>query len=335
MNDAEGTAMTEAQITGLREQLRDRRERLERALVEVPDAAEMVRLLEDVDAAIESLGGKAYGLCDVCGEDLDESQLLDNPLARYCLCRLSRSQLDALNEDLGLAWRIQLGLLPKQNLAFAGWETHYRYLPHGPMSGDYCDLVSAEKPERALYFLIGDVSGKGVAASLLMAHLNALFRTLIDQALPLNQIVERANNIFQKSTLSSHYATIVSGRARESGEIDICNAGHCPPLLVGGDRVVPVDSGNFPMGIFEDSPYRAHRLSLRPEDALVLYTDGLIDVRDAMGREYGMERLIACVGANRMQSPARMAEACIASADAFRSGVAHHDDLSVMVIRRT
>src|SRR5438876_894777 len=80
--------------------------------------------------------------------------------------------------------------------------------------------------------LLGDVSGKGVAASMLMAHLQAMFRTLVSTKLPLDQIPERASRVFCESTLPTHYATLVCGKASPNGELEISNAGHLPPLLV-------------------------------------------------------------------------------------------------------
>jgi RNA polymerase-binding transcription factor DksA len=83
------------------------------------------------------------GLCAVCDLSVDEEDLLANPMASYCLCKLSAERQRALERDLDLAWHVQAALLPKPNLAVSGWQTHCRYLPYGPVSGDCCDLVVA------------------------------------------------------------------------------------------------------------------------------------------------------------------------------------------------
>src|SRR5207249_11064553 len=129
---------------------------------------------------------------------------------------------------LELASRIQRELLPKPDLHVDGWQVAYHYQPAGPVSGDYCDLIRAESGD--MYFLVGDVAGKGVAAAMLMSHLSALLRTLISLGLPLDQLMERASRVFCESTLPMHYATLVCGRATRSGAMELCDAGHPPPL---------------------------------------------------------------------------------------------------------
>ena len=79
------------------------------------------------------------------------------------------------------------------------------------------------------FFMTGDVSGKGIPASLLMSHLHVLFRSLLSASLPLSQMVVRANWLFCESTVSSSYATLVCGRADSPGQIELCSAGRCPP----------------------------------------------------------------------------------------------------------
>lgn len=320
--------------TSLLGQLTDRRERLQAAISEVGDAADLVRLLQQVDSALERADTNNYGICEICGEAVEDDFLLTHPLIQYCLCSLSPEQQTALQRDLDLAWRIQSALLPKQNMSFAGWDVHYRYKPAGPVSGDYCDLVARETDGGTLFFLLGDVSGKGVAASFLMAHLSALFRSLIDVGLPIHQLVERANRLFSESTLSSHYATLVCGKANPSGEILICNAGHCPPLVSQGDRVATVESNGFPVGIFNSSPYQVHKVRLSPGDFLFLYSDGLTEARDPSDREYGLERLSRLLATNHALAPAALAEMCLQDLSSFQSGVSNTDDLTMMVVQR-
>ena len=231
----------------LREQLVDRRDRLRYAVEEVGEVEDLTRLLTEVDSALTRIDGGTYGRCEICREDLDAAQLVANPLARYCLCELSPDQQRALENDLGLATRIQAALLPEQDLRAAGWEAHYRYQAAGPVSGDYCDLLTGRDGDSDLYFVVGDVSGKGIAASLVMSHLNASFRSLIALGLPVQDLLDRTNRLLLESTIPSHYATLVCGRARRSGEVEICNAGHLPAFVVRRghvDRDARGDGGN-------------------------------------------------------------------------------------------
>jgi phosphoserine phosphatase RsbU/P len=196
----------------LREQLYERRQRLEQAVrAETDEAARLHRLLAEVDGALARLDHGSYGLCETCHELIESDRLLCDPLVRFCLDHLTRDERNALERDLELAARVQRGLLPSQSLETPDWHLCYRYEPAGLVSGDYCDVIEAG--DGSVYFMVGDVSGKGVAASLLMAHLHAMFRTLISFGLSLPCMLEHASRVFSESTLPSQYATLVCGRA--------------------------------------------------------------------------------------------------------------------------
>jgi sigma-B regulation protein RsbU (phosphoserine phosphatase) len=317
------------------EDLRERRERLAGTIASIGEAPDLVRLLGEVDAALRSFSDGTHGMCEVCDEPVEDDVLASNPMARYCLCHVPPQRLAALQRDLDLAWRIQSGLLPRQNLSFAGWETHYRYVPAGPVSGDYCDLVAHQGDGDALYFLLGDVSGKGVAASFLMAHLNALFRSLIGVGLPLAELVESANRVFSKSTLANHYATLVAGKATANGSVEICNAGHLPPLVVRHGGVCQVSASGLPVGVFDSSPYLSHHVTLDPGDTLFLYTDGLTETVGPEEREYGIEGLSRLLRRSHDLDPTAMAAAALSDLDAHQAGTERSDDLTLMVVRRS
>jgi sigma-B regulation protein RsbU (phosphoserine phosphatase) len=320
-------------LGSLRQQLADRHRRLSDAIRDSGPAEDLVDLLKLVDSALSRLGDEHFGRCAVCREDIDESDLTRNPLLQYCLCALSPEQQNALQHDLDLAWRIQSALLPDPDLRSGGWTVHYRYEPAGPVSGDYCDLW--ESPEDGVHFFIGDVSGKGVSASLVMAHLNAAFRARFDSRLPLPELVAQANQLLLRSTIPSHYATLVCGRAAPDGGVQIVNAGHCPPIAVRGDAVETLGSTGFPVGLLEGKPYEVRRVELAPGDLLFLYTDGLTEARDAAGVEYGAERVAALARRLRGLAPRELAAACRSDLASFLGGAHRTDDLTLMVLQRT
>src|SRR4029079_5908307 len=166
----------------------------------------------------------------------------------------------AHQEDLDLATQIQAKLLPSPGMALGNWDTQYRYRPVSAVGGDYCELL-ALKDGQSAFFAVGDVAGKGVAASLLMTHLSAIFRSLLSVDLALADVVSRANRLFCESTAPAHYATLVCGRATEDG-VQLCNAGHCPPLLFLPGGVRRLDSTGLPLGLFCGAEYTALDLSL-------------------------------------------------------------------------
>src|SRR6267378_6493277 len=232
----------------LREQLVERHQKLRTAANAFHRPAELTRLLEEVDAALHRMDIGTYGLCEVCHDPVEPERLLADPLTRVCLGDLTPGEQRALEEDLELAAQIQTGLLPARSQKIDGWEVSYHYQPAGAVSGDYCDLIRGE--DQSLHFALGDVSGKGVAASMLMAHLHAMFHTLASINLPLDQTVERVSRVFCESTLPTQYATLVVGRGMPNGMIEICNAGHLPPMLMHDGAISTVDSTGLPIGVF-------------------------------------------------------------------------------------
>lgn len=322
----------------LRDQLMDRRQRLTSAIEDVREAGDLVRLLAEVDGALARMDAGVYGGCEVCHEEVEDDFLLTNPLIQYCLCNFTPEQLGRLQEDMGLAGRIQWALLPKQDLSFAGYETHFRYEPAGPVSGDYCDLVTrcatGGTEGDSLLFVVGDVSGKGFAASLLMAHLNAAFRSLVGTGLTVEQLVERANQLLLESKIPSHYVTLVCGRADATGEVTITNAGHCPPLVVREREVGSIGATGFPVGMFGDGAFTTTRIRLAPGESLFIYTDGLSEASRHGGEEYGTERLVRLLHEHRREPARRMAARALDDLTGFLEGARRADDLTLLVVRR-
>ncbi len=319
----------------LRSQLLDRRERLESALAALGEDAYLRNLLEEVDMALDRIREGTYGLCEVCHQTIELDALMANPLLRVCLGDLSPAQQAALEDDLELAARIQSELLPRRELRFDGWEVATYVQPVSVVSGDYCDVVIPETAGGDILFLIGDITGHGVAASMLMAHLHAIFRSLMDSDAPVNTLVERANRVFSQSTVSSYFATLVCGRANAAGGVEICNAGHSPPLLLRQGPPQTIKATGLPIGLFSFGQYGLSRVQLAPGEMLLLYTDGLTEAQNHAGEQYGMGRLEKLVGSVDARSPQAIIAACLEDWRTFRSGVPQHDDLTLMAIRRT
>jgi sigma-B regulation protein RsbU (phosphoserine phosphatase) len=324
-----------------RDQLLDRRRRLLRFAVPAPAPVapppavhhDVQRLLTEVDAALERLDAGTFGVCEVCRESVETSRLLADPCCRICLDHYAPEQLRALEDDLEMAGRVQTSLLPQRDLEFDGWQVHSRYVPLGPVSGDYYDVVH-ERPGQSL-FLFGDVEGKGVAASLLMSHLHAMFRSLSAEGLPLCDMVARANRIFAGSTGGSAYATLLCGRLDGDGALELVNAGHPPAVLRTANGVETLGGTGLPVGLFGGGDYTMVSRRLARGDVLVLYTDGVSEARDPGDREFGAERVAAAVDRARGASAAGVVEAVLADLDGFRGRGPLSDDVTVLAVRRT
>jgi len=322
--------MATPEISFLQNQLAERKRRLQDAIALAPRNSSLGGLLREVDSALERMGKGSYGICEECHESVECERLLSDPLVRFCLDHLTELQRAALQRDLDLASEIQRKLLPAAGLSAGGWDTSYHYAPAGPVSGDYCDLIPSDGE---LFFAVGDVSGKGVAASMLMTHLHALFRSLSGFGLPLGQIVTRANRVLCESALAGQYATLVCGLAKATGEVEIHNAGHLPAIVVGRGGVLRIESTGLPLGMFQDGEFSATRLHLEPGDALFLYTDGLSEAH-VSDNEYGVDRITRLVRQHAAGSPAELIAQCLNDLRAFVKDAPPHDDLTLLALRR-
>jgi sigma-B regulation protein RsbU (phosphoserine phosphatase) len=316
-------------IHEMRPKIIERRERLQAAAHTV-SADYVNELLAEIDAALHRIDHGSYGLCETCHDPIEPDRLEHNPLVRFCLDHLTADERRAHQRDLELATRIQASLLPATDLRIADWETHFRYEPAGVVGGDYCEVVASGG---SVFFAVGDVAGKGVAASLLMTHLSAIFRSLLTLDLPLLEMMSRANRLFCESTPATHYATLVAGRTTGKG-VELCNAGHCRPLLLRPNRTERIDATGLPLGLFCDGRHSVTHIPLDPGDYLVLYTDGITEAQDPAGNAYDEESLVRCLRMYPQHDPRRLADGILHDIARFRNTQRQQDDVTLLIVRR-
>ncbi|HTW47049.1 MAG TPA: SpoIIE family protein phosphatase [Acidobacteriaceae bacterium] len=321
--------MATVEMDFLRGKVEERKHRLEAVLARTPGDRELESLLREVDSALDRFAAGTYGLCETCHDTVERDRLLADPLLRYCLDHLTELERAALQRDLDLASEMQRGLLPPADLTVDGWETSYHYAPLGPVSGDYCDLYPCHGQ---LFFMLGDVAGKGVAASMRMTQLHALFRSLIGMGLPLAEIVVQINRFLCDSGLAGRYATLVCGSAQQGGEVELFNAGHLPVIAVERGGVRLLESTGLPLGMFRDASFTPARLQLCAGDLLFLYTDGLSEAAGEDG-EYGIDRVKNLVGRNASFRTASVISACLEDLRRFAGATPGLDDVTLLAIR--
>ena len=316
----------------LRHQLEHRREILAGAAAKT-QGEQVLSLLREVDAALSRLEGGTYGICAMCHESVEDERLIANPLVRFCLDHLGPGEQEALERDLELAAQIQTRLLPKRDFRCDGWQVAYHYKPVGVVSGDYCDLVNGT--DEQLYFMVGDVAGKGVAASMLMSNLSAIFRALIPMGLPLAELMERANRIFTGSTLPTQFATLICGRGMRGGALELCSAGHVPALVVTPEEVYRVDSHGLPIGLFDEQKFTTFSFEVPQGSSLVLFSDGVSEARIEDDQEYGYERIAESVQRCAKLKAGEIVAECVRDLDSFLGSAQLFDDQTLMVVQKS
>ena len=247
--------------------------------------------------------------------------------------RIAREQID---RDLALAHRVQQGLLPSCPPSVAGYEVFDFYEPARQVGGDFFAYVPL--PDGRLALVLADVSGKGVAAALLMAALSADIRYCLASEPDLGRAVSRINESFLRGGWDDRFATLVVVVLDSRTHLaTVCNAGHLPPLLrsPGGDvRSVAADLGGLPLGMLPEHVYRCCEVPLEPGAVLVLHTDGISEALDHEQRCYGLGRLEQVVAA-AAPGPAAVGRAILADVERHAAGQLRSDDICLVCLGRT
>lgn len=159
------------------------------------------------------------------------------------------------------------------------------------IGGDFFDLVYTDG---GLSLIVADVSGKGVSAAVVASILQGMLYSQLARNSALPEMIAAVNRFLCDKVGGQKYATLVIARLLGSGEMELINCGHVPPLLVSGDTITRLEDGNLPVGLVAGAEFQATRLQLKPGDRLLLVTDGVTEAEDAEGEFFGMERLENC-----------------------------------------
>lgn len=319
------------QLEHWQDKLLDRKNKLLEFAEENSSVAEIAKLLSDIDEALLRIQNGTFGICEVCKDPIEPDRLEADPLLTFCLDHLTTNQQRNLEDDLRLAAKIQKNMLPPKDLLVDGWDVAFHYEPAEYVSGDYCDIMTEEHDP--FYMIIGDVTGKGIAAAMLMNHLHALFHTLVPLKLGSNDIMERMNRVLSESVISGHFATLLLAIIRADGSVNLSNAGHCRPIVYSGQTILEVDSNGIPLGVLAGTKYACTAVTLNKGDVLFLYSDGLIE---AIKNEdmYGTERLLTPSFDLRNMTSAQIIENTLKDLHSFLDGTKKNDDLTIMVLKK-
>lgn len=320
------------QFEDIRDKILDRRDKLISLAQKYITTDEVEKLLEEIDAALERMKNGSFGKCEICGDPIEVDRLEIDPLLTFCLDHLNTQQQRSLENDLKLAMKIQRNLLPPRDLKLPGWDVAYHYEPASLVSGDYCDLIPSGIYGHN-YLVVGDVSGKGIAASMLMTHLHAMFHTLIPLNLPSDEVMKRINSLFCESTISTQFATLLLAIAYEDGKVEISNAGHCFPIFFSQEETRHLESDGIPLGIVCNSTYESKRIQMKSNDILFVYTDGLSEAMK--GEElFDISQIENHDETFRNMTSQQIVDTTINELNYFLKGSVKDDDLTLLVLKK-
>ena len=242
-----------------------------------------------------------------------------------------------MKRDLEIAREIQTWLVPSQAPEVAGADIAFATRPQNSVAGDYYDAFYPDPANREkLVVVIADVAGKSVPAALLMATLQASLRTIAGEGVPVAELVTRLNRYASAYSLDGRrFTTAVLGEYEPaSRRLTYVNAGHNAPILRRENGTLEkLETGGLPLGIKVDAAYETASLELRPGDALILFTDGVIEAFNESGEEFGNERWLATIRGlpdwNGLQSLRYLME----RVDQFVGATRQADDITCLVFR--
>lgn len=245
--------------------------------------------------------------------------------------QLGLTQKKAHQSELDQAHEIQMHLLPRETPQLLGYQIACAWQPAGTVSGDYFDVLTLAPGQLGL--CIGDVSGKGMAAALLMSNLQASVRAFTESNPSPAELCAKLNIVLCENTAPGRFVTffyaILHG---ESRKLTYESAGHCLPLLVHRDGSIDFPAAySGVLGLFTHWTYSDHEVQLASGDALIILTDGLLEAWNKDEEEFGYQRLIASVLASRNHGAHGIRQRVLQDVSNFSAGV-FHDDASLIVV---
>ncbi len=239
-----------------------------------------------------------------------------------------------LEEEVATARKIQRNLLPENPPGLPGWELSASNRPSRDVGGDYHDFLPL--PGGRVGVAIGDVSGKGIPAALLMSNLQAALRVQALAGLPTHRLVEEVNQHIFRTTGSESFISFFLGELDPAeGAFTYTNAGHNAPILVRTcGTIETLDTGGLLLGVFPRALYERGTIRLEPGDLLAFYTDGVTEATNQTGDMYSEERLVDVLRSWRDLPVGEIHDRLLESVRVFQAGRPPDDDLTLILVKR-
>jgi sigma-B regulation protein RsbU (phosphoserine phosphatase) len=241
-------------------------------------------------------------------------------------------QEQRLEHDLDMARDVQLRLLPPTPTRKPHAEFATRFLPARTIGGDLYDFLPYD--DNCIGIAMGDVSGKAAPAALYAALISGIMRAATSQMLSPADMLKQLNDSLQERKMDAQYVTMLFAVWNDEKQtLQIANAGAVQPLFCRAGQVETVEAEGFPLGMFKDVSYEEFTLSTRPGDAIVFFSDGIVDAVNENEEMFGNDRLVALVTSQLTNSAEGMVAAIYQELSAFQGGVERFDDETVVVLK--
>jgi sigma-B regulation protein RsbU (phosphoserine phosphatase) len=289
--------------------------------------------------------GKVIGVFQLfnkrTGEFSDDDGKIIDALSVHASLAIENARLYAqerekirIEGELKAAREVQMSLLPKVVPQVSGYDFAAAMQPAEQVAGDLHDFIELDSVR--LGVCLGDVSGKGLPASLLMAHVQATMRDQAHSSPSAGDCVAKANTLLYRSTGAEKFVTLFFGVLdRERHIFTYSNAGHEQPFLVSMNGTVRrLGAGGVVLGIMELFPFEEESVALDPGDTLVVFSDGVTDSADPASERFGEQRLLDVLQTHRHQDAGAIRDAIMGAAVAHAGTAPQADDMTLLVVKR-
>jgi len=245
-----------------------------------------------------------------------------------------RFERERIRRELELATEIQQSFQPSAPPVMENYEFQGISFSCYEIGGDYYDFIKL--PDEKMLIALGDVSGKGTAAALLMSSLHAAVHAQVTAKTSLLETVKSVNKYLADNTPSNRFVTLFAAELDpQTGILKYINAGHNPPLLGRADgKVEQLESGGFPLGILPMAEYEVGQIFLNSGDTLVIYSDGVSEANNLKDEEFGMDRLIQVISKNIRASAAGIRDKVESALSSFTQTAPANDDITLVIVKR-
>jgi sigma-B regulation protein RsbU (phosphoserine phosphatase) len=267
----------------------------------------------------------------------DSFEYMQHSLVQYIdELKYTTANKERIESELRIAHKIQMGMIPKSFPAFPERDDlslAAKLVPAKEVGGDLYDFFIQDEK---LYFIIGDVSGKGIPASLVMAVTCRLFRSAASHFDKPEDIMTSLNNSMSDGNESSMFCTAFLGVLDlKTGELNFCNAGHNAPLIISGDGKISYVNvqPNLPLGLMGEFPYVGQDMMIEKSTKLYLYTDGVNEAENKENKQLGDAKLVSLLRANASNEPGEIVEKIFEEIIRHADGATQSDDITMMCIK--
>ena len=239
-----------------------------------------------------------------------------------------------MKEELNLARQIQTDLLPSQIPDVPGYDLAGISVPAESVGGDYFDFIPID--DHSLAVCLADVSGKGLPAALLMSNLQAIIRSQTFMPGTVAECLERSNKILYRNTAPNKFATVFFGILDvRTNRFCYANAGHDRPLVVStGASVQELPTAGLPLGFLEEASYGENCFEFKPNDLLLIYTDGISEAMNKHEEEFSVDRIIQFLNQHHKNSAQAVIDGLIAQVNNHAAGFQQSDDMTLIVVKK-